>query len=299
MPGIVQNTDAAGMHRFLGITLAAFIVLAAFFVKLPNAVRSAAYTVFREGLKQKALWTTRHMETLNGEHFIVRYTEGNEADAQLVLAAAEKFYSPIAEKYGYAGRSKIPVIVYPSRAELNRNFGWQANESAMGVYWTGVIRVLSPNVWVTEEDPHFYREEFMNAGPMAHEFTHLVVDYVTAGNYTRWFTEGIAQYEEYKLTGFEFQDMEASLDQPLYRLDEMDMYFDNLPNQPLAYRQSYLAVRYVAEVYGEASIKNILKSLAQNNKIDRAIPEVLGVKMETFEKNYQHWSREQEKLRKL
>lgn len=299
MPKIQQNTDAARMHRYLGITLAALLVLAAFFVKLPNVIRSGTYTVFRETLKQKALWTTRHMETLNGDHFIVRYPEGNEADARLVLATAEKFYNPIAGKYGYTNRSKIPVIVYPSRSELNRNFGWPANESAMGVYWTGVIRVLSPNVWVAEEDPHLYRAEFMNSGPMAHEFTHLVVDYVTVGNYTRWFTEGIAQYEEFKLTGFEFENTESSLDQPLYRLDEMDIYFDSLPNQSLAYRQSYLAVRYIAEVYGEESLKAILESLAKNNKIDQAIPDALGVKMETFERNYQHWAREHEKLSQL
>lgn len=299
MPRIEKDTDAARMHRYLGITLAAALVLAAFFMKLPNVIRSGTYTVFRETLKQKALWTTRHMETLNGDKFIVRYAAGHKADAELVLATAEKFYAPIADKYGYTGRSKIPVIVYPSRPELNRNFGWQANESAMGVYWTGVIRVLSPKVWVTEEDPASYRNEFMNSGPMAHEFTHLVVDYVTGGNYTRWFTEGVAQYEEYKLTGFQFEDMEAALDQPLYRLDEMDMYFDNLPNQPLAYRQSYLAVRYIAEVYGEESLKAILKSLAKNDKIDQAIPKSLGVEMEVFEKNYQFWSREQEKMGKL
>ncbi|MEW6698114.1 MAG: peptidase MA family metallohydrolase [Bacillota bacterium] len=298
MPGIEKNTDAARMHRYLGITLAALLILAAFFIKLPNVIRTGTYTVFRETMKQKALWTTRHMETLNGDKFMVRYTAGHEADAELVLATAEKFYAPIADKYGYTGRSKIPVIVYPSRPELNRNFGWQANESAMGVYWTGVIRVLSPKVWVTEEDPASYRSEFMNSGPMAHEFTHLVVDYVTRGNYTRWFTEGVAQYEEYKLTGFEFEDMEAALDQPLYRLAEMDMYFDNLPNQPLAYRQSYLAVRYIAEVYGEESLKAILKSLAKNDKIDQAIPKSLGVEMEVFEKNYQFWSREQEKMGK-
>ncbi|ABO51795.1 conserved hypothetical protein [Desulforamulus reducens MI-1] len=294
MPQIIKTMNSMFGNKYLGITFAALLILAAFFMKLPQVFKNTNYNLFREGLKQKALWTTRSMDTLKGEHFNVRFTPGNEEDAKLVLAAAEKFYTPIAEKYGYTGKGKIPIIVYPSRLELNRNFGWEANESAMGVYWAGVIRVLSPNVWLSEEDLDKYREEFMQSGPMAHEFTHLVVDYKTAGNYTRWFTEGIAQYEEYKLTGFEFDDKQASLKQPLYTLDEMDAYFDNLPNQPLAYRQSYLAVRYIAEVYGEDSLKRILESLASGNKMEDALVMVLNNEMVDFEGNYKNWAKEQE-----
>lgn len=299
MPQIMRDTELSRNHKTLRIVIAALILVAAFFMKLPNTMRSGTYAIFRESLKQKALWTTRHMDTITGDHFIIRYAEGNEKDAELVLATAEKFYSPIAEKYAYTSRSKIPVIVYGSRADLNRNFGWPANESAMGVYWAGVIRILSPNVWVTEQDPELYKDEFITSGPMAHEFTHLAVDYVTGGNYTRWFTEGVAQYEEYKLTGFEFDDSSATLDQPLYQLNEMDTNFDNLPNQPLAYRQSYLAVRYIAEVYGEEYLRYILQNLSKNHKMDKTLSDVLGIDIEKFEINYQKWAKKQEKLHQL
>lgn len=291
MPQIV--TTNAALNKFLGITLAALLILAAFFMKFPYIIKNNSYTLLREGLRQKALWSTRTMTSLNGDHFKVRYTLGNEQDAALVLTAAERFYSPIAEKYGYTGQAKIPIIVYNSRAELNRNFGWEANESAMGVYWAGVIRVLSPQVWVDEPDPDRYREEFIQSGPMAHEFTHLVVDYITAGNYTRWFTEGMAQYEEYKLTGFEFDALPATLNQPLYPLAEMNQHFDDLPNQPLAYRQSYLAVCYIAEVYGEDSLKEILKNLAAGKQMEIALEKALGVEMKDFEEDYQNWAKTQ------
>ncbi len=294
MPQTVRSANISKAYKLIGIAMAALLIVAAVFMKLPMTIRSGAYMVFRESLKYKAIWTSRDMETLHGEHFMVRYTTDNKRDAQLVLNTAEKFYQPIADKYGYDGRGKIPVIVYPSRPELNRNFGWPANESAMGVYWAGVIRVLSPNVWVTETDAKEYRDVFINSGPMAHEFTHLVVDYMSQGNYTRWFTEGLAQYEEYKLTGFEFDETEATLNQPLYPLKEMDAYFDNLPNQALAYRQSYLAVRYIADVYGEEALKDILRQLAKNQKTEQAITVVLGEEFDKFEANYQSWALEQE-----
>ena len=299
MPHTVRNTNISKAHKLIGIAMAALLLVAAVFMKLPVAIRSGTYMVFRETLKYKALVTTRDMETLNSEHFMVRYTAGNKRDAQLVLNTAEKFYQPIADKYGYDGRGKIPVIVYPSRPELNRNFGWPANESAMGVYWAGVIRVLSPNVWINETNAEEYRDVFINSGPMAHEFTHLVVDHISVGNCTRWFTEGLAQYEEYKLTGFEFNETEATLNQPLYQLKEMDTNFDNLPNQALAYRQSYLAVRYIAEVYGEQALKDILQGLAKNQKIEQAITGILGEGFDKFEANYQRWALEQETLNQL
>lgn len=294
MPQIVRNTNTSKSYKIIGLAMAALLLVAAVFMKLPLAIRSGTYMVFRETLKYKALWTTRDMETIKGEHFIVRYTKGNEKDAQLVLQTAEKFYQPIADKYGYNESGKIPVIVYPSRAELNRNFGWPANESAMGVYWAGVIRVLSPHVWVNETNPAAYQEVFLNSGPMAHEFTHLVVDHLSFGNYTRWFTEGLAQYEEYKLTGFEFADTEASFNQQIYLLAEMNTQFDNLENQPLAYRQSYMAVRYIAEAYGEQALKDILQRLAKNQRTDQAIAQILGVEFDKFEADYQSWAIEQE-----
>lgn len=302
MPQIVQSIgwlESSKIHPYLIVSLAALIIAVAFFMKLPNAISSGTYALFREGLKQKAIITTRDMQTISSQNFMVRYTAGNEEDAKLVLSTAEKFYGPIAKKYAYSTGGKIPVIVYPSREELNRNFGWPASESAMGVYWTGVIRVLTPSLWVTEQDPLQYQDTFIKSGPMAHEFTHLVVDYLTAGNYTRWFTEGMAQYEEYKLTGFEFDTIEALMNQPLYQLAEMDSYFDNLPNQPLAYRQSYLAVRYIAEEYDEDYLKAIMVSLRQGNKTEKAISSVLGIEFKEFETNYQQWSIEKEKLNQL
>jgi len=293
----MYNTEwltRSGIGQTLGIALAAFLIMVAFFIKIPTLVRNGAYSLAREALKQKAVWTTRDMETIQSEHFIIRYTRGNEQDAKLVMETAEHFYQPIVQKYGYDSRSKIPVIVYPSRPELNRNFGWQANESAMGVYWAGIIRVLSPNVWITDRDPGEYKEIFMNSGPMAHEFTHLVVDYLTSGNYTRWFTEGMAQYEEYKLTGFAFDEPETLLRQQFYSLSEMDANFDNLPDQALAYRQSFLAVRYIAEEYGEEYLKAILNSLAKGDKMDEAITNALGADMKKFETDYRQWAIEKE-----
>lgn len=273
----------------LKIILAASILLGAFLARFPNFIRIQAYNVVRGFLKQKTIVQTRQMSSISGEHFVVKYYPEDKKDAELVLATAEKFYKPVAADFNYKGNPLIPIVVYPTRQSLNRSFGWEANESAMGVYWAGVIRVLSPQVWITAGDAQEYDKTFISSGPMAHELTHLVVDYKTGGNYTRWFTEGLAQYEEHKLTGFVFDDPDGSLDQPLYPLKDMDQGFDDLPNQALAYRESYATVCYLVDHYGTDKLNQILSNLAHGDDMDQAFKQAIGVNLTQFEQNWLAW----------
>jgi len=53
----------------------------------------------------------------------------------------------------------------------------------MGVYWSGVIRILSPDEWLDEVPSRGREVLFSQQGPIAHEYIHLLVDYQTRGNY--------------------------------------------------------------------------------------------------------------------
>ena len=120
---------------------------------------------------------------------------------------------PVNKRLGFNPQGKSLVLIYPTREALGKSFGWAADQSAMGVYWAGVIRVLSPMAWVESAVTSEVEKEFRSSGPMVHEYTHLVVDYITRGNYTRWLTEGVAQYVERDITGF-------VLSEPLIRFEE-------------------------------------------------------------------------------
>lgn len=269
----------------LKILAASLTLAAACLVRIPGEIRGCAHNVIKEIYRMHTLFATRHLVTLSGGHFLVRYYPGNGAHAFLVLEAAEKAYNQLAGKFDFQGRD-IPIIIYPSRTELNACFGWPASESAMGAYWAGVIRVLAPEAWIPEEDD--VEEVFSNSGPMIHELTHLMVDNLTKGNVPRWFTEGLAQFEEYRLTGFQFAAPEVSWKRP-YRFREMDREFDRLSDQALAYRQSFAAVEYLQQVYGEDKIKLILKALAAGKNMDEALQDAIGVNLQEFESNWQNW----------
>jgi hypothetical protein len=213
----------------------------------------------------------------------------DRGEAELVLETAEKFYQPITEDFGYTPRGRIPIILYSTKQELNQSFGWDASESAMGVYWAGVIRVLSPGAWVAETEADRVREVFVSSGPVAHELTHLMVDYLTGGNYPRWFTEGVAQYEEYKLTGFTLSKPEDSLKPPLYSMQELSRDFDNLADQTRAYSQSLAAVQYIVSQYGDDALAGLIKELGLGCSFSQAAEKVLQLDDTQFEARWQSW----------
>lgn len=288
----LQPSSGSKLKMIICLAAAVTILAALVFSRVPGSVKGYFYGAFREAAKINIMVRTWGWDSLEGEHFLVRHRPGDQAGAQMVLDAAERFYPRVAEDFDYQGKGKIPVIVYPSRVELNASFGWPASESAMGVYWGGVIRVLSPEVWISSDLPDETADIFMETGPMSHELTHLVVDYLARGNYTRWFTEGLAQYQEYKLTGFLFDDPSGTLDQELYPLRDMNRGFDALPNQSLAYRQSLSTVEYIVEFYGEDQLHKIITELGRGSTMNDVFMQVLGVDLVKFEQQWHRWLKE-------
>ncbi|SFQ98492.1 peptidase MA family metallohydrolase [Desulfoscipio geothermicus] len=285
----VLETPVPRLPRLLSLLLA-FLFMASTFLlfRVPDSVKGYIYGLFREIARGQMLLRTAGWQQIEDDLMIIRY-RGDEEGANLVRETTRLFYERICDDFNYLPERKIPIVVYDSREALNASFGWPASENAMGVYWGGVIRVLAPQVWINENDPDAVRQIFRQAGPMAHEMTHLVLDYLARGNYPRWFTEGLAQYEEYKITGFMFGRQAGIWDRGLYPLNVMDRNFDALPDQALAYRQSLSAVEYIVAVYGEDGLHNIIKNLSRGVSFHDSLERALGVTPGRFEKAWHAW----------
>jgi len=236
------------------------------------------------------MWQTRSWQEMRGNHFIIRYTPQDNNVAGLVLQVAESSFEPISQKFSYSPNKRTLIVVYPTKESLNRSFGWEADESAMGVYWAGVIRVLSPNDWIEGKNSQELARIFESEGPVAHEFTHLLVDYAAGGNYTRWLTEGIAQYEEGRLTGYRMDHPKITAVEQMYPLDDMDRNFDNLNNQNLAYYQSLQAVNYLVQQYGGEAIGELLTHLGYGFTMDESFRKSFGISLNQFEANFKVWT---------
>jgi len=272
------------------IVLICLLVSLLIFIQFPGGVRQYIHALAREVNRWGLLAGTRHLASAEGKHFIVRYTPGYAQAAAVVLDAAELFYPRIAADFGVTLPAKVPVLIYQNMADLNRSFGWPADESTMGVYWAGTIRVVAPAVWIGDAEPSRQAEVFQEVGPMAHEITHLFVDYVTRGNCPRWFNEGIAQYEEYRLTGFSFAPPEA-VPPVIYTLDELHN-FDYLPDQNLAYRQTFSMVAFLAGETGWSGLKAVMQRLGRGETLDEALRAVVGWDTATWVRKWQDWLEE-------
>ncbi|MDR3566279.1 MAG: peptidase MA family metallohydrolase [Negativicutes bacterium] len=266
----------------IAVLLLAILVL----FQMPVRLQLWLYPVVRQATEIKLNYETRSLAVYETRHFTIKYGPKDADVVAMVAEAAEKAYQPVTEELDYAPTGKTLIVLYPSRRELNQAFGWSGDQSVMGAYWGGVIQVLSPHEWLQQTSP----EEFIRSGPMVHEFTHLVFDHMTGGNYPRWFTEGLAQYVEYRVNHYEWRSPTNSMAGQLYTMAELDANFDALTDQSLAYRESLAAVRYIAEVYGEGKLQQVMSALAAGKNMQQAITASLGTDYGDYEAAWQKWA---------
>lgn len=255
--------------------------------------KSALYALARERGRADYAESLANWHEQTSAHFILRYQDSDADVAGMILQSAEAHYAQTVRDLGYAPENKALIAVYPTREALRDSFGWPANQDAVGVYWAGAIRLLSPHAWVSSDNPADIAEVFSTSGPIVHEYTHLVLDYLTGGNYPRWFTEGLAQWEEYRVTGYVWNDPAGDLDavsaSDLYSLKTLEGSFDSLDNQALAYRESLSFVTYLAQGDDGARLKAVIGELAQHYPLDLALSSVYGQSADQLEHAWQGW----------
>lgn len=254
----------------------------------PFVVRSgsaAVYSVVRNRYRQEAMeqpgWLSER-----SKHFVLYLTPSDGNLAQVILGNAEAVWEPVTRALGWEPDEKVVLILHPDRGSLRQTFGWSDGEKALGVYWGGVIRLLSPRVWIGDKDPGLVGPIFRKAGPLAHELTHLVLDYRTGGNYPHWFSEGLAQLIEHDLTGFLWIEPSSDLSPKLYTYSQLEKDFDRLSNQALAYRQAYLMVAYLEKLEGPEGIRKALDLLSKGLGFEGALKRVYGITPKELESRY-------------
>jgi hypothetical protein len=275
----------AGTKNLNAWVCLAVIILAALILFLTrNSMAQSRFKqeFFRFLVGQETYLRTGSWEEVISDHYRIKYTEVDQAYVPLVADSAEEAYKSVSEILGQEPGRMTTIVIYPDSRSLASSFGWDKNEKALGVYWGGTIRVLSPRNWLNGTED---KERFVREGPMVHEFTHLMVDEMTRGNYNRWWTEGIAQYLERKITGFEFADPSPNKRRNYYSLENMEKNFDKL-DQSVAYWESLQVVDFIVSHYGEKSLFSILNNLSQGDSMTMAAEKALGTDYRSFSSEF-------------
>jgi hypothetical protein len=245
-------------------------------------------------------------------HFVLHYDESLDgAWAPVVLACAERAQQVVSRRLGWspAGverKEKVPILLHPTRTSLDRQFASRGGLQAVGAYWCGVVQVLSPRLWLAEEPGPATVGVLWTDGPLVHEYTHYVLDMlVPAGNYPRWFSEGLAQYVEYKETGYLWlgRGVSAGLlpggeggEGSFYSLSELGRDFDGLENTAVAYREAFLLTAYLVDhSVGWDGLGALVGEMARGRPFEAALEKVTGLSLEEFESRWLEWLREAER----
>ena len=205
-------------------------------------------------------------------HFVIYYTPTESKDVSLIAGLAQKSYPIETRTLRIFPNHPIPIVIEPSVAALNLAVGLPANDANLGVYWEGVARVLSPQAWLGQ-GPNV-TTIYARSGPLPHELGHALLNLKADGNYPAWFNEGVAQWEDWRVTGYQWITKGNSLRGPLYSMGQLSARFYRLPNQALAYREGLSLVRFLRARGSQSSWLRFLDTLRRGTSFSYALRQV-------------------------
>jgi hypothetical protein len=242
------------------------LVLAAFFLTA-GVIESTASFVVEKAEKARLQRLTTDYASKESEHFVIRFSKRDTEVIHRVCDQAESQLALAADYFGYRPEQKILLTVYHDKDNLQKGLRLPSGGTTLGAYYAGTIGVLSPNVWGHEGGA-------AEKGLYLHELTHLIMADMAGGNYPLWFTEGMALYQEYLNTGFEW-GKEYRFEELPYSIEELTGDFSRL-DQFLAYKQSFLLVKALVEMEGRDRILKLFGVLDKNAPFNTAFLQVFG-----------------------
>jgi hypothetical protein len=204
----------------------------------------------------------------------IRYTAADAPFIDAVEAKIGVFYPLLLQDFGltFAEAGKLSVIVYPTQQSLESALGRRYTYVPMGVYFGGIINIISPTMWLTGNTDEI-NERFMREGPMIHEMTHFVLDTKTRGNYPLWFTEGVALYYEYKYAAYEWRP-DLRYEASKLCVTEVVNDFRSF-NESLSYRKVFDVIMNYIYVHTEYGLQQIITELNGGTPYDEVLAAVL------------------------
>ncbi|MCL6573142.1 MAG: collagenase [Bacillus sp. (in: Bacteria)] len=124
-----------------------------------------------------------------------------------------------------------------------------------------------------------------------HEYTHYIFQRTiesslknTSTAYPVWFQEGISEYVGNDKTIVEYSNFQVV---PFNQLSDGDQWQEaRFQNGTNVYDQSYFAIKYLIDKYGEETISNIIKSINRTGDFEGSFIETTGINVLEFEDNF-------------
>ena len=261
--GLVLLVAGAGLLLFGPLRPAAAVAAAA----TASAMRSAERA---RVLLEVGRWPQLRFD---GGALTVYSGPGLAADASVAAAALVTDYPQVLRDFGLTPATAPAIVVVVSGADMARFVGGGAADPPLGAYYQGVIWLLAPSAFLPAGPD--LAAAYAQAGPAAHELTHLADDLVSGGRTPRWLDEGLAQYEDWRLTGYVWVQGDNGFSGSTYDWTQLTRDFDALPDVALAYRQALAATASICNS-GPGVCVGILQRLRAGVSPTQALLQAIG-----------------------
>lgn len=212
-----------------------------------------------------------------------------KAELDRAIATYEK-------KYKHKIQGPIQVEAYPDHADFEvRTLGIPGVGGILGVTFGHYVAMDSPN----GRPPG----EFHWAATLWHELSHVYVLDMTQSRTPRWFTEGVAVYEETAIAPdwgdrMTPREVAAIRDKKLLPIADLDRGYIH-PSYPeqvvVSYYQGGRVITFIVEKWGYDAVLGMIQGFKDRKDTATVIKEVLKVTPEEFDKQFFPWLEAQTK----
>jgi len=241
---------------------------------------------------------THNMEwhILETEHFEIYYYPEEEELAREVCQHAEAAYQHGTRLLRYKPREKTPLFIYRNQIDFQQT---NILPHVIGAGTGGFTEAFKNRIALpAPPSPRTLREVIF------HEFLHALQFNILYGEGIRsfrvykgyliplWIMEGLAEYAAQNWDSH--ADMivrDAVLHDRLLPLTSMEG-FNHLDDIYLAYKESQLAVQYLADRFGEEKLAAIFKKFKIGFSISQILRETIGLGLQDFNREFLYWVRQ-------
>jgi tetratricopeptide (TPR) repeat protein len=207
----------------------------------------------------------------------------------------DRAISTYEKKYKHKLDGPVQVEVYPDHEDFAVRTMGMPGLGALGVTFGKVVAMDSPN----GRKPG----DFHWASTLWHELSHVYVLSMTESRTPRWFTEGVAVYEE-TATAPDWGDrltpreLTAIKEKKLLPIADLDRGFIH-PSYPeqvvVSYFQGGRVITYIVEKWGYDAVLAMIQGFKDRKDTAQVVNEVLKITPEAFDQQFLPWLEAQTK----
>lgn len=249
------------------------------------AANSAAYSAY--------------FESLETDHFIIRYLNKDEIVAQYAAPVLEATYKNVGRALEFRPAEhdqKIIVEIYPNARGLADATGLTVDE----IETSGTIAVCKYHrLMITS--PLATAGGYGWADTIAHEFVHLVVSKKSLNSIPIWLHEGIAKFYESVWKGPAGKALspfsenllaKAAKSKTFITFQQMHPSMAKLPSQEdaaLAFAEVFTTIEFLNGKFGDDSISRVLELAGEGVSLERALKKVFKMNLSGIEAAWRRW----------